>query len=66
MMSTPMIKGELQALLVELAPEKKWPKRTPLRDLCDFAVASFSASSEDARQLRALELAHVIRRNERR
>jgi hypothetical protein len=66
MMSTPMIKGELQALLGDLAPGKKWPKRTRLRDLCDFAVATFSASSEDARQLRALELAHALRRNERR
>lgn len=56
-MSTPMIKGELQALLIELVPGKKWPKSTRLRDLCDFAVATFTPDSPDARQLRALELA---------
>lgn len=66
LMSTPMIKGELQALLVELAPDKTRPKGTRLQDLCDFAVGTFSTNSEDARQLRAIELTQVICRNERR
>jgi hypothetical protein len=66
MMSTPMIKGELHALLAELRPAKKWPKRTSLKDLCDFAVLNFGPDPSDPRELRLLELARVIRSNERR
>jgi len=61
-----MIKGELQSLLRDLAPQKRWPKSTRLKDLCDFAVATFLDGTDDPREQRALELAHVIRDNERR
>jgi hypothetical protein len=65
-MSTPMIKGELRLLLIELAPEKKWPKSTQLKDLCDFAIENLARDSPDVRERRALELVHVLRNNERR
>ena len=65
-MSTPMIKGELQSLLVDLVPAKRWPKSTRLNELCEFAVATFDPDTSDARQARALELARVIRNSERR
>lgn len=61
-----MIKGELQTLLSVLVPAKRWPKSTRLKDLCDFTVATFADDTADPRQRRALELAHVIRDNERR
>jgi hypothetical protein len=66
LMSTPMIKGELQALLVELVPSKRWPKSTRLKDLCDFAVQQFASDTHYAKEQRALELARVLRDSERR
>ena len=38
LLSTPMIKGELYPLLMELEPGKKWPKSTKLKDLIAFTV----------------------------
>lgn len=65
-MSTPMIKGELQALLVDLMRARTWHKRTPLHELCALAIAAFPADTTDPRKMRALELAHVLYDNERR
>jgi hypothetical protein len=65
-LSTPMIKGELQTLLADLAPDKQWPKSARLKDLCAFTVATFSSDTDDPQERRALELAHVLRDNERR
>jgi hypothetical protein len=65
-MSTPMIKGELAALLQELVPDKHWSSRTRVTDLCEFALATFPADTSDPRQARALELAHVLYDHERR
>ncbi len=66
LMSTPMIKGELQGLLTELVPAKRWPKRTRLKDLCDFTVETFDRNSTDPRVTRALELADTLRNSDRR
>lgn len=66
LMSTPMIKGELRALLDELAPEKTWHKGSKLKDLIEFTVGRFAPDSNDARERRALELAQVLHRTERR
>lgn len=65
-LSTPMIKGELRALLAELMPTHPWHKRTPLHELCALAIASFAVETTDPRERRALELAHVLHDNERR
>jgi hypothetical protein len=65
LMSTPMIKGELQSLLAQLVPAKKWPKSTRLKDLSEFTVATFAPDSNDVSERRALELAQVLRTNER-
>lgn len=62
-LSTPMIKGELQALLLELRPEKSWPKRTRLQDLCEYALREFPVDSDipSARRARARER-HLLQR----
>ena len=64
-LSTPMIKGELHALLGELVPEKRWPKNAKLKDFVEFTVHHFANDTEDPREKRALELAHVLHDGER-
>lgn len=65
-MSTHAIKTELQELLTTLRPDKKWPKRVSVTDLCDYTVSSISADSKDEDSLRALRMAHVLYDHERR
>jgi hypothetical protein len=65
-MSTPAIKTELHRLLVELRPRKGWRKNVTLAELVAYAVDELSGGSADVRELRALELALVIHRHERR
>lgn len=65
-LSTPMIKGELFNVLRELRPAKRWPKKPGLRDLIAYTLREFQDGGADPRVNRALELARVIDRAERR
>jgi len=64
-MSTHAIKTELHGLLLELAPEKTWRKRSGVVEMSDFAVHRFDPESSDPKVQRALELARVMYLNER-
>lgn len=65
-MSTPMIKGELVELLRVLPPDKKWTKSQRLKDYVAFTLDRFPASTTDAGERRALELARHLSGWERR
>lgn len=65
-MSTPMMKGELRSLLAEIAPDKRWPKSAKLQDMVDFTVRSIDSARQSAKERRALDLALVHYRSERR
>jgi hypothetical protein len=60
-MSTHAIKTELQAVLGEIEPEKKWHGGTTVRELADFALDTLDRSSPDLRVQRAIELADAVR-----
>jgi hypothetical protein len=65
-MSTHAIKTDLRELLMRLHPEKKWPKRVSVTDLCEYTVHTIPADSQDKDSLRALAMAHVLYDHERR
>jgi hypothetical protein len=59
-MSTHAIKSELQSVLVELSPDKRWSKRATVRQLADFALDRLDRDSSDTRVRRAIELAEAV------
>jgi hypothetical protein len=65
-MSTHAIKTELQELLGRVRPDKNWPKRVSVTDLCQYAIHNIAADSTDNDSRRALQLAQVLYDHERR
>jgi hypothetical protein len=65
-MSTHAIKTELRELLMRLHPEKKWPKRVSVTELCDYTVHTIPADSKDEGAQRARRMARVLYDHERR